>query len=192
MFRKIVRSISNTLFRIFYRIEIINKEKINLNKKYIVCANHKTLFDVFFLSCVYTPDIYIMGKKELFKYSLFSKLFISLGALPVDRGNSDFAVLKMCLKKIKERSLVIFPEGTRNKSNKPIKAKAGLGLLSVKSKTPILPIALEYKSAFVFSKIKIHILDEVEAYNMNYEKYTTEVYEEIGNKILNDIYNKFC
>ncbi len=191
MFIRLLRAILRFIFKVFYRIEIVKSEKIDHKQHYIVCANHRYANDPFFISAVYKPDVYILGKKEMFKHKIFGLFFKALGVIPVDRGNNDFAVLKKSLKALKERSLVIFPEGTRNTTLKPMEAKAGLGLLCVKSKKPILPIAIVNRGNRLFSKVKIYIMDPVDPKDFSYENYNSEVYIEIGNNVLNDIYKKF-
>ncbi len=186
-----IRAILRCVFYLFYRVEVIGSEKIDVNRNYIICANHRYANDPFFISAVYKPDVYILAKKELFKIKLLERFFQFLGAISVERGGSDFAVLKKSLKALKERTLIIFPEGTRNRSLKPMEAKAGLGLLCVKSKTPILPMVIVNKNNKLFSKVKIHILDPIDPNEFTYEKYTSDVYVEIGNNILGEIYKKF-
>ncbi len=189
MFRKVIRAIARFIFMVFYRVEIHGLEKIDLEEKYVVCSNHRYANDIFFVSAAYKPEVAILGKKEIFRNKLFTWFATAMGALPVDRGNSDFAVLKKSLKALKQSSLIIFPEGTRNRELKPLEAKAGVGLLCVKSKRPVLPIAIVNKNNRLFSKVKVFFLDPIKPTDFNYEKYDSEVYVEIGNNILNRIYD---
>ncbi len=191
MIVRAIRVILRIIFNVFYRVEVITSDKIDFSKKYIICGNHRFANDPFFVSLAYKPDVYILGKKEMFKYKFLDIFFSSLGVFSVDRDNNDIAVLKKSLKALKERSLIIFPEGTRNTTSKPLEAKAGLGLLCVKSKTPILPIAIVNKTNKLFSKVKIYLLDPIDPESFEYEKYTSETYVEIGNNVLHTIYDKF-
>ena len=54
-----------------------------------------------------------MAKMELFRNPLLRRLFLALGALPVDRGGNDVNAMKTAIKCLQggER-LVLFPEGT--------------------------------------------------------------------------------
>ncbi len=189
MFRKVIRALARFIFKLFYRVEIHGLEKVDLQEKYVVCVNHRYANDIFFVSAAYKPEVAILGKKEIFRNKLFTWFATSMGALPVDRGNSDFAVLKKSLKALKKSSLVIFPEGTRNSELKPLGAKAGVGLLCVKSRKPILPMAIVNKNNRLFSKVKIFFLEPIKPTEFKYEKYDSEVYIEIGNSILNKIYD---
>lgn len=56
------------IFKIFYRIELYNKDNIpNHNKNLIICGNHSSNLDPIILTVYFDRPIYWMGKKELLK-----------------------------------------------------------------------------------------------------------------------------
>jgi 1-acyl-sn-glycerol-3-phosphate acyltransferase len=68
------------------------------------------------------------------------KLITALNSIPVDRGSSDVSSFKKALKVLEKGSpLLVFPEGTRSLDGSLQSAKAGVGLLAIKAKVPILP-----------------------------------------------------
>ena len=105
-----------------------------------------------------------MAKKEIFNNKILSFIVRRLGAFPVSRNEVDISAVKKSLKILKEdRVLGIFPEGTRVNKLDLNNAKAGVSLLAIRSKSPVLPVYIEsnYK---LFSKVKI------DCKSFNYEK----------------------
>ena len=93
-----------------------------------------------------------MAKKELFKNKFFGKIVKSFGAIPVDRDNLDVKSMMQALRVLKEgHKLVVFPEGTRNKTGTTElqQLKSGSMLFAVKSKAPIVPLMLNGKAKFM-------------------------------------------
>jgi 1-acyl-sn-glycerol-3-phosphate acyltransferase len=79
--------------------------------------------------------------------------------------------------------LGIFPQGTRVKSEEQDSAKAGLGMFSLKTNTPIIPVRIEgnYK---LFSKLTINIFDIYEIPDQYKDVPNQENYMNISNEIM--------
>jgi len=126
-----------------------------------------------------------MGKKELFRNKVLSKFLLKLGVIPVDRGDSDISAIKNSLRILKNGGVLgIFPEGTRVQSYDLANVKPGVALLTVKSKSLVVPvnIASNYK---LFSKVKINIGKSID-FSLDEEQ--TKDYSEISKNILISIY----
>ena len=67
--------------------------------------------------------------------------------IPIQRGKLDLTATKSALKVLKQgKGLVIFPEGTRNKTDKTLGSiKAGAAMFAIKSQSPIVPIWIKKK-----------------------------------------------
>lgn len=125
----------------------------------IILCNHFRALDPAVIAELYPTDIYFLAKNELFHNKLFSKILYSLGAFPVNRDGSDLASLLKAVRIVKEgHKLVIFPEGTRNKTGttKLQPLKGGSGLIAVKSRTPIIPVTMIDKSK-IFRKNHVYV-----------------------------------
>ncbi|MFA5524886.1 MAG: lysophospholipid acyltransferase family protein, partial [Tissierellales bacterium] len=152
-----VRGILNVIFRIIFRIEVYGKENIPSEGKIVICSNHVSMLDPITVAISVPRRIYFMAKKELFEKKFFGNLINKLGAFPVDRDSSDLSAIRNSLKVLKsEDALGIFPEGTRIKKEDVDIAKPGIAMISIKGKSPIVPIYIitQYK---LFSKIKVII-----------------------------------
>ncbi|MFA7411746.1 MAG: lysophospholipid acyltransferase family protein [Tissierellaceae bacterium] len=179
----------NIIFKLIYRIEIYGEENIIYDGRLILCANHSHNIDPFMLSVVFPRQIHWMAKKQAFKYRPLAYLLNKLGAFPVDREETDLSTIKNSLKLLKqEKVLGIFPEGTRVKSMNLENAKPGIGLIYVKSNSPILPIFIEgnYKP---FSKIKIYFGEIMNFSNDDNRRLTKEDYFYLSREILQNIYS---
>lgn len=189
MFRKIVVSIVNFIFKILFRVKIKGEENLSKNENYIICANHSHYFDGPFLASMYKKDAYIIAKKELFKNKILSFIFTKLGAISVDRQNNDFAVLKRSIRLLKEKPLIIFPEGTRNKGLKPLPAFPGISIIARRANSIIQPVSIVTNYKF-FSKIIMIYHKPIDLKEYNIENYTQQDYSFISNDIMDKIYKK--
>lgn len=179
----------NIIFRLIYRIEIYGEENIAKDGSVILCANHSHNFDPFILAVIFPRQIHWMAKKQAFKYKPLAYLLNKVGAFPVDREETDLSTIKNSLKILKqEKVLGLFPEGTRVKTMDLENAKAGIGLIYVKSQAPILPIFIDsnYK---LFSKVKIYYGEMMTFSNEGNRKLTRDDYLSLSKDILQNIYS---
>ena len=186
---KSFRFIANVIFKTIYRIEIVNKDKIPKEGRFILCSNHISIFDPVVLSIIVPREIAWMGKKELFENKIFAKLFHKLGVFPVDRNETELSTIKHSMKVLKNEGILgIFTEGTRVKKMKLENAKSGVALIGIKMKSPILPVYIEgtYKP---FSKLKVIFGDPFDFSESYGEKLTTNDYKIYGQDILSRIYS---
>jgi len=82
-------------------------------------------------------------------------VFRNVNAFPIDRAGNDLKAIKTALSVLKDgKVLGIFPEGTRVKEGEESSAKAGVSMLALRAKVPVVPGAIvgEYK---LFKKVHI-------------------------------------
>lgn len=153
---KIFRNISNAWMRIFFfftgcSLKVIGKENFKKGEKYIVACNHNSLMDV----PVSTPFIpganKTIAKAEMAKIPLFGLIY-KRGSILVDRNDKNsrrdsFRKMKNVLNM--GMHVCIYPEGTRNKTELPLKEfHDGAFKLAMETSIPILP-------ALIFNTKKI-------------------------------------
>ncbi len=156
-------------------VTIKGKENFAKGRSYIVTFNHNSLLDVP-LSAPYVPGANkTIAKTSFAKVPLFG-WFYRKGSVLVDR-NSDasrrrsFEEMKNVLKK--GMHMCIYPEGTRNRTNEPLKKfYDGAFRLAVETNTAIIPAlifntkkAVPVNKPFFFlpHKLEMHFLEPVEA-----------------------------
>ena len=85
-----------------------------------------------------------MGKKELFKNPLLSRIFRALGAFPVDRGKGDTGAVDHAVELVKQNKIfAIFPEGTRSKTGELGRLKSGAVVIASRTGGDILPCVIK-------------------------------------------------
>lgn len=144
-------------FGIFYPQEVIGKENIPEGAAVVVC-NHYRNIDCAFLKRIFKENSFFLAKEELFRTKIVGGFIKSFGAIPVNRENPSLNTILKATKVLKSGAkLVIFPEGTRNKTKKRLlPLKNGSAVFAVKSKCPILPVMM-LKKAKAFRKTRIII-----------------------------------
>ncbi len=126
------------------KVRIYGQENIPNDRSVLVVSNHQGVFDIIVFSSCIPMRIAWIAKRELFKVPIFGRALHSAGYIPVDRGNREkaFNSLKQAAEKIKNKTVVIFPEGTRTRSGKLAPFKGGAGYLANESRVPILPVTI--------------------------------------------------
>lgn len=188
-----MRKFIKLLFRFYYKIAfgvvVKGAEKLPEEGAYLICSNHLDARDPFVIGSALDPEISILAKKELFKNKIVAWFIKLNGAIPVDRDGNDVSAIKQALKILKGGNvMMLFPEGTRNKTNKPLEAKPGVAMIAVKAKVPIVPISFiaDYKH---FKKMHVIINDPIYLDDYYEQRMNTEKYQAISQQILDSIYD---
>ncbi len=126
----------------FYRIKSKGKENIEPGSA-VFCANHSSNFDPMFISFSAGIGIHLhyMGKAELFRIPIVASILRSIGSYPVNRGKNDVTAIKRSLTYLKAgEKIVIFPEGTRIRTDEDGDAKRGAVRIADQMSAPIVPV----------------------------------------------------
>ena len=153
-----IRVLLALFYKIFYKVTIVNKEKIENAKGVVISGNHLSNHDPLLFPAFFDKKIRFIAKEELFKVT---------GAIPIKRGTFDRTAINNSIKLIKEGEVVgIFPEGTRSHSKDLDLGQShnGASFIATRAKTKIIPFAIIPNKNFrIFSSIKIVIGDEIDA-----------------------------
>ncbi|MFH0839114.1 MAG: lysophospholipid acyltransferase family protein [Candidatus Omnitrophota bacterium] len=145
MIYQIFRIIFLVLSKIFFRLKVINKNKIPRTGALIIASNHTSFLDPVLLGVASPRPFNFMAREDLFSSNrFFGRLLQSINAFPLRREGSALGAFKEALKRLQqEKALVIFPEGTRSKNGALGKAHSGIGLLALKSRSPVIPAYID-------------------------------------------------
>ena len=157
MIIQLTKAILRLIYKILFPVQVTGFDNIPSKGPVIICSNHISWWDPPLLGSIIHRKVYAMAKEELFKYFLFGKIIRYMGAFPVKREVADRRALKEALKVLSEGSvLILFPEGTRSKIGKVQKPLPGRGFIALKSKAPVVPVAIKgpYK---LFKPVKVKI-----------------------------------
>jgi 1-acyl-sn-glycerol-3-phosphate acyltransferase len=189
--RGFVYALTNIIFALFFKVEIVNANKVPLKGPALFCANHNTMLDMFFLGYKLKRWINWMAKEELFKNPITSFIFKSLGAFPVKRGTGDVGSIKIAYKLLQEGNIVgIFPHGKRIDPAKidTAKIKPGAAMIAVNAGVPIIPAYIQ-GSYRIFGKMKIIYGDPFSIEIKKDEKYSREELAEISKDIIKRVFS---
>lgn len=179
--------ICSFLLRILYRIEVEGEPSLERDKAYIIAANHISYLDPIVVAMVFSDyRVHFLGKKELFKGKFLSKLFSSIGVIPVDRSKNDITAVKNVMRLLKNNKILgIFPQGTRIRKEEEDRSKAGLGMFAIKTGTDIVPVTVQstYKP---FSKVKV-IVHDLYRVNEEYKEQGAQAYLQVSHEVMNII-----
>lgn len=129
------------LFSLIFPSKVYQRENFPRGKALIV-ANHYSAFDPAFMYKFTKRDLFFLCKKEAMEKKLPRKLLAEAGAIAIDRETNDMRAMMNAIKVLKEgKKLVVFPEGTRNRTGDELQElKGGAGVFAVKTKSPVVPV----------------------------------------------------
>lgn len=139
------------LVRVCMRVRLVGGENIPRtpgDPPLVLCSNHISVWDPVLLIVAQPRHIYFMAKAELFGNRLFAWLLgKQFGAFPVKRGTGDTGAIDVAKQLVKDGKLMgIFPEGTRSKDGKLLRAKSGASLIVSQTGAYVLPVAIVSKN----------------------------------------------
>ena len=179
----ILRCIVIPIYYIFKPFRYYGQRKKNDGKAVIVC-NHYSLFDLLYPVALTWEALHFLSKKENLNVPVLGFAMRKLKALVANRDGNDVRVLLDSMKCLKnDDKIVIFPEGTRNKTDAVmLPFHHGAALMAIKSKAPIIPVVIyERPKLFRMTHILVGAPMELEEYYDR--KLSEEDYVEADNKI---------
>lgn len=138
------------VFRLIYRVHSHGEDVIPGEGACIIAPNHTSALDCIIIAVSAPRQVYFMSKAELFKIPIFAGLIRALGAFPVKRKEGDVGAVKKSIALLKDgNALCMFPQGTRcpyvELESTRDKLKWGVGLISEKSGSDIIPVYIQTK-----------------------------------------------
>jgi 1-acyl-sn-glycerol-3-phosphate acyltransferase len=125
------------------RLRISGREAFNKDKKYILLANHASLFDIIAIMAFF-PRVTWFGHERLLKIPLFRRMLLMTDYIPMTMANirNTRRMVEQLIQKSSVRTIAIFPEGTRTLHGKINPFYRGFIYLLRASETDILPVTL--------------------------------------------------
>jgi 1-acyl-sn-glycerol-3-phosphate acyltransferase len=128
------------------RFRVLGAEQLPLDRAAVYCSNHQSNVDPPVLFDALHPRMHILYKHEIDAIPLLARAFRLGGFIPVDRRNTEAAMRAIDKGAASIRSgnsFLIFPEGTRSRSNDLLPFKKGGFIMAIKAQAPIVPVAVE-------------------------------------------------
>lgn len=154
----IARPIITLFMKLFYKVEIINKENI-VAKNALLVGNHTSNLDALLVISSTKRNIRFLAKQELFK-PVLKNLFLNAGVIPVNRKQKSPLSISLTETALNNNELVcIFPEGTINKTNNTLLPfKYGSVSLASKTSSLLVPFVIKGKYKLFRKSVSIKFL----------------------------------
>lgn len=113
-------------------------------RPYVAVSNHESFADIFLIS--HLPwEMKWLSKETIFRIPVMGWMMRMAGDIPVRRSvrSSRAEAMDQCRDRLARRvSVMIFPEGTRSRTDQLLPFKDGAFRLAVETGTPILPLVV--------------------------------------------------
>jgi 1-acyl-sn-glycerol-3-phosphate acyltransferase len=133
----------SVFFIIGKRFTVTGEENIRKESRYILVANHGSLFDIVAIMSIY-PGVSWFGHERLLKVPLFGKLLTMNGYIAFKEPNyrNTKAMIEQLVIRSEDQTVAIFPEGTRTLNGKINEFYRGFIYLLRNTEVNILPVTL--------------------------------------------------
>jgi len=175
------------LYAIASPLRIYGRKNHHKGANYVVVSNHSSMMDVPAMTPFFPGVNKTIAKESIAKIPLFGWIY-QKGSILVDR-NSDasrrrsYEEMKNVLLN-KGLDMVIYPEGTRNRTGKPLKEfYDGAFRLAIDTQKPIIPVVMLYtatvlppgKGFFLWPHpLEMHLLEPIDYKGKNIDQLKTE------------------
>ena len=152
------------LYRPFFPYKKYGHTERFTDRNYIFVGNHLSVLDVVFPAISTNRAVHFMAKSVLFEQGVLMKWFVKkCECILVNRDGTDVKAVMQAMKYLKnDECVVIFPEGTRNKTNEMfLPFRSGATAISIKTKTPMVPM-VQIKPIKIFRRAHVLIGEPIE------------------------------
>jgi len=141
----LIRKIIGPIVRWLWVGKVEGLRNIPKDGPVIVACNHESYFDFLCFSAISPRKIHYLAAEKFFKSKLWKPLMQITGQIRVDRDHPDKSrVFDQVLNALEQRRMIgIFPEGTRSRDGKMLKAFTGIAQIALKAKAPIVPVGVK-------------------------------------------------
>ena len=153
------------VFHIGFRVECIGRENLKKVRTSgcIIAPNHVSAIDPVFvvITRFWGRRMVVFAKKELIEINvLLTWFFRWMGALCVRGTREELDVIDQTVEACRNGgTLLIFPEGTREKEGKLLQPKSGLFVIAAQEAVDVVPVRILYDTPDgrmkLFCKVKV-------------------------------------
>lgn len=188
MFRKFAKFLCGIIFGLLFNVKLTGRENIPDKGPLILCANHKSMTDMFFITCWINRWVYWMSKIELHKNKLMALILKMLGSFPVRRGRANATTFKTAYKLLDEGHVIgIFPQGTRVRPKKPVPVvRDGAALIALKKNVNVLPVSIS-GDVKLFGKITVNYGKPIHLGDCRNSEISSELLSSSSKRIMDEI-----
>lgn len=127
------------------RYRVTGRQHIPAGRAVVFCSNHESNVDPPVLFQALHRRLHVLFKAELQKLPILGRVMLAGGFVPVERDRREASMVSIdqAAASIREgNSFLIFPEGTRSRTDEMLPFKKGGFIMAIKAQAPILPVAV--------------------------------------------------
>jgi 1-acyl-sn-glycerol-3-phosphate acyltransferase len=127
------------------RFTVHDKTRIPSDRSVVFCSNHQSNIDPPVLFEALHSRVHVLYKHELNALPILGRAFRLGGFIPVDRRNREAAMrsIEAGARSIRAgNSFLIFPEGTRSRTDDLLPFKKGGFIMAINAQAPVVPVAI--------------------------------------------------
>jgi 1-acyl-sn-glycerol-3-phosphate acyltransferase len=144
--------LSWTVYQMWFRGEVFGTENLPMDRPFLIASNHASHLDPPIVGSQVARQMRFFARKSLWNSRVARWWLDNVETIPVERDSGDIGAIKRVIQALREnRSVVLFPEGTRSPDGHLQKAKPGVGLMACKTGVPVVPCRV-YGSFVAFGK----------------------------------------
>lgn len=150
-------------FKAFGDFKVSGKENVPKDVPIILVSNHLSIIDPPLCASAVGKEPRFLAKKELFKFPS-NVLLKYYGAFSINRGFTDIKAFKWSKEQLQgNKSLLVFPEGTRSNDGKLKQGYNGAIILALATESILLPVSVTGTEncknflQFLYPKMKVRI-----------------------------------
>ena len=141
----VAKAIITPVFRFSWRFHVEGLENVPTEGPALICPNHTSVLDSFFVPAVLPRRITYVGKAEYMDDWKTKHLFPAMGMIPIDRGGGSASERALsAAQRVLERGELfgIYPEGTRSRDGVLHRGHTGPARLALRTGAPLIPVGI--------------------------------------------------
>lgn len=178
---------------VLFRLRVEGQGRVPRCGGAILASNHAAYPDPVFIGVAAGRELFYVTKQEVFPVPFLGWFIRKLNALPIDRSRGDRSGLLAIEARLKSGgAMFLSPEGTRNKSERLLAPKAGVGMLAYRASVPVVPVYIfgtknVWKSLVGLSRVVVRFGEPISFHSGRLPERRRDAYQSISCEVMRQI-----